>query len=245
MDKAYEGDACRAKAEACGMRPVVPPKGNRREPWEYDKELYKGRNVVERHCRNIKQFRRVFTQYDKRDITDNAFTVVIRLRDPLDMAFNPQTDTREYTTDAARQYASFPLLSARKPEVWIESTRHHVKEKQDSKIVLRRNRNLGDLLVHLLWQNKPGVDPPVINAATVMIYDGELTAEYYVEVEDDVQSVLISIACDELMPYTVDETRQETEVLIYDTGQIIWFDSVTDGITDKIDTRLQNRKYPG
>ena len=34
MDKAYEGDACRAKAVACGMRPVVPPKSNRLEPWE-------------------------------------------------------------------------------------------------------------------------------------------------------------------------------------------------------------------
>ena len=76
MDKAYEGDACRAKAEACGMRPVVPPKSNRKEPWEYDKELDKGRNVVERHFRNIKQFRRVFTRYDKRDITDNAFITI-------------------------------------------------------------------------------------------------------------------------------------------------------------------------
>ena len=75
MDKAYEGDACRAKAEACGMRPVVPPKSNRKEPWEYDKELYKCRNVVERNFRNIKQFRRVFTRYDKLDITYNAFIV--------------------------------------------------------------------------------------------------------------------------------------------------------------------------
>jgi hypothetical protein len=34
MDKAYEGDACHAKAEECGMCPVVPPKSNRKEPWE-------------------------------------------------------------------------------------------------------------------------------------------------------------------------------------------------------------------
>ena len=33
MDKAYEGDACRVKAEKCGMLPVVPPKSNRKEPW--------------------------------------------------------------------------------------------------------------------------------------------------------------------------------------------------------------------
>jgi transposase len=76
MDKAYEGDACRAKAVACGMRPVVPPKSNRRVPWKYDKKLYKGRNVVERYFRNIKAFRRVFTRYDKLDETDNAFIAI-------------------------------------------------------------------------------------------------------------------------------------------------------------------------
>ena len=75
MDKAYEGDGCRAKAEECGMIPVVPPKSNRKEPWKYDKKLYEGRNVVERNFRNIKQFRRVYTRYDKLDETYNAFIV--------------------------------------------------------------------------------------------------------------------------------------------------------------------------
>ena len=79
MDKAYEGDACRAKARKCKMRPVVPPKSNRKEPWEYDEELYKGRNVVERNFRNIKQFRRVFTRYDKLDITYNAFIAIAQI----------------------------------------------------------------------------------------------------------------------------------------------------------------------
>jgi len=73
MDKAYEGDACRARAVECGMLPVVPPKSNRKEPWEYDKKLYKGRNVVERNFRNIKEFRRVYTSYEKLDETYNAF----------------------------------------------------------------------------------------------------------------------------------------------------------------------------
>ena len=73
MDKAYEGDDCRATAKKHGMRPVVPPKCNRKKPWKYDKKLYKGRNVVERNFRNIKQFRRVFTRYDKLDETYNAF----------------------------------------------------------------------------------------------------------------------------------------------------------------------------
>jgi transposase len=72
-DKAYEGDACRVKAKECGMEPVVPPKSNRIAPWKYDEELYKERNVVERNFRNIKEFRRIFTRYDKLDITYNAF----------------------------------------------------------------------------------------------------------------------------------------------------------------------------
>jgi len=79
MDKAYEGDACRAKAKKCGMRPVVPPKSNRKKPWEYDKRLYKERNIVERNFRNIKQFRRVFTRYDKLDETYNAFIAIANI----------------------------------------------------------------------------------------------------------------------------------------------------------------------
>jgi transposase len=73
MDKAYEGDDCRTKAKKCGMRPVVPPKSNRKEPWKYSKKLYKRRNMVERNFRFIKEFRRVYTRYDKLDETYNAF----------------------------------------------------------------------------------------------------------------------------------------------------------------------------
>jgi transposase len=47
---------------------VVPPKKNRKHPWNYDKELYKFRNEVERFFLRIKRFRKVFTRYDKRDI---------------------------------------------------------------------------------------------------------------------------------------------------------------------------------
>ena len=73
MDKAYEGNSCRATAKKCGMIPVVPPKSHRKEPWEYDEELYKGRNVAERNFFNIKQFRRTFARCDKLDETYNAF----------------------------------------------------------------------------------------------------------------------------------------------------------------------------
>ena len=42
MDKAYEGDETRASVTQAGFSPVVPPKDNRKEPWEYDEELYNG-----------------------------------------------------------------------------------------------------------------------------------------------------------------------------------------------------------
>ena len=47
MDRAYEGDETRALAVELGYMPVVPPKSNRKDPWDYDKELYKQRNQVE------------------------------------------------------------------------------------------------------------------------------------------------------------------------------------------------------
>jgi len=73
MDKAYEGDATREKAFKCNFNPVVPPKSNRVDPWQYDKDTYKQRNQVERLFRRIKRFRRVFTRYDKTDIMYTAF----------------------------------------------------------------------------------------------------------------------------------------------------------------------------
>jgi transposase len=68
MDCAYEDDATRSLAAKKGFIPVVPPKSNRKEPWLYDKEIYKRRNEIERFFLRIKRFRRVFTRYDKLDI---------------------------------------------------------------------------------------------------------------------------------------------------------------------------------
>lgn len=73
MDKAYEGDETRGLARANGHEPIVPPKSNRTDAWEYDKEMYKKRNVVERLFRRIKGFRRVCTRYDKTDVMFMAF----------------------------------------------------------------------------------------------------------------------------------------------------------------------------
>ena len=57
MDRAYEGNKTRMMAVELGYSPVVPPKSNRIDPWEYDRELYKQRNEIERFFRRLKAFR--------------------------------------------------------------------------------------------------------------------------------------------------------------------------------------------
>ena len=83
MDRAYEGDETRALAVELGYIPVVPPKRNRKEPWDYDKQLYKQRNQVERLFRRLKRFRRIFTRYDKLDVIFLAFIYFALVVDAL------------------------------------------------------------------------------------------------------------------------------------------------------------------
>jgi transposase len=73
MDRAYEGCETRQLALDLGFIPVVPPKKNRVSLWEYDKEMYKRRNEVERLFRRLKGFRRIFSRFDKLDVMFAAF----------------------------------------------------------------------------------------------------------------------------------------------------------------------------
>ena len=68
MDRAYEDDQTRYIAQALKFEPIVPPNRNRKAPLNYDKELYKLRNEIERLFRLIQGFRRVFCRFDKLDI---------------------------------------------------------------------------------------------------------------------------------------------------------------------------------
>lgn len=73
MDKAYEGDETRQLVFDLGMTPVVPPKCNRLSIWEYDREVYRKRNEVERLIRRLKGFRRIFSRFDKLDVVFKFF----------------------------------------------------------------------------------------------------------------------------------------------------------------------------
>jgi transposase len=82
MDKAYEGDGTRQLAFDLDLVPVVPPKSNRLKPWEYDKEMYKRRNEVERLFHRLKGFRRIFSRFEKLDV---MFCAVIHFALIVDM----------------------------------------------------------------------------------------------------------------------------------------------------------------
>jgi transposase len=73
MDRAYEGNETRQLVFDLGMNPVVPPNPNRVQPWEYDREMYKRRNEVERLFRRLKGFRRIFCRFEKLDVMFTAF----------------------------------------------------------------------------------------------------------------------------------------------------------------------------
>ena len=68
MDRAYQGDETRQLALDLGFTPVVPPVATRVDPWEYDRELYKRRNEIERLFHRLKGYRRIFSRFDKLDV---------------------------------------------------------------------------------------------------------------------------------------------------------------------------------
>lgn len=74
MDRAYEGNETQQLLFSMEVQPVVPPNPNRLNPWEYDRELYKKRNEVERLFRRLKAFRRIFSRFEKLDVMFTAFT---------------------------------------------------------------------------------------------------------------------------------------------------------------------------
>ncbi|WP_353269176.1 IS5 family transposase [Gemmatimonas sp.] len=75
-DKGYDSDALVATLEGRGIKPVIPPKANRREPRKTDFALYRERNLVERFFGNLKQYRALATRYDK---LANTFLAAVAL----------------------------------------------------------------------------------------------------------------------------------------------------------------------
>ena len=67
-DKGYESDVILIFIQDRGAEAVIPPKSNRRDPWQYDRELYRERNLIERAFNKLMQWRRLATRYDQRSL---------------------------------------------------------------------------------------------------------------------------------------------------------------------------------
>ena len=72
-DKGYDADYIVEAVEKIGAIAVIPPRSSRISPRNYDKVLYKERNLVERLFNKLKHFRRIATRYDKTALSFMAF----------------------------------------------------------------------------------------------------------------------------------------------------------------------------
>ena len=83
MDRAYEGDETRQLALDLGFIPVVPLKSNRLTARDYSKEIYKKRNDIERLFCRLKDFRRIFSRFEKLDVMFTGFIYFALIADGL------------------------------------------------------------------------------------------------------------------------------------------------------------------
>jgi transposase len=76
-DRAFDADARVLEPLAtAGKSAVIPPRPNRLEPRQFDRELYKERHLIENFFCKLKQFRAIATRYDK---TARNFLAAIHL----------------------------------------------------------------------------------------------------------------------------------------------------------------------
>jgi transposase len=79
-DKGYDADYIVEAVGKMGAIAVIPPKSNRKTPREYDANLYKERNHIERMFNKLKHFRRIATRYDKTALSFMSFLNLAAVR---------------------------------------------------------------------------------------------------------------------------------------------------------------------
>lgn len=72
-DKGFDSQDLIDFIESLGAEAVIPPRKGRKQTRDYDRELYKERNKVERFFNRIKHYRRIATRYDKSAISYASF----------------------------------------------------------------------------------------------------------------------------------------------------------------------------
>ena len=64
-DRGYDANWFRQALQERGISPCIPPKRNRKEQIDYDKNLYKQRHKIEIMFGRIKGWRRIAMRYDR------------------------------------------------------------------------------------------------------------------------------------------------------------------------------------
>jgi transposase len=82
-DRGYDVNTIIELARSMGMEIVIPPKKNRKEQRDYDRDLYKLRRLVENAFLMLKQWRGIATRYAK---NTGSFLAAVRIRSLLHWA---------------------------------------------------------------------------------------------------------------------------------------------------------------
>ena len=82
-DKGYDADSFIQNLEVRAIKPVIPPKSNRKVTRDCDFALYAERNLIERFFQFIKQFRGIATRYEKLAVTFHGFVCFAAVLDWL------------------------------------------------------------------------------------------------------------------------------------------------------------------
>ena len=64
-DKAYDSAELREELQERGTKPVIPNRSCRKQPFSFNKRLYKARWLIENAFNRLKDFRRIATRYDR------------------------------------------------------------------------------------------------------------------------------------------------------------------------------------
>jgi transposase len=76
-DKGYDSDVLVTQAQGRAMTVVIPPRLNRKEPRDYDRDLYKLRHLVENAFLHLKRWRGIATRYAKNTA---SFLAAVQIR---------------------------------------------------------------------------------------------------------------------------------------------------------------------
>lgn len=79
-DMGYDSDAHRDFLRSNNNVPVIPGRKNRKVGIIYDKAIYQMRGAIERYFGKLKENKRLFTRFDKDDLTFLSFIALAAIK---------------------------------------------------------------------------------------------------------------------------------------------------------------------